>query len=98
MSIENRNLKAGTKLTARYKGKDHTAEVVKTDDGLRYRLKGGKEYKNPSSAASEKKQDRPHDQGRGRPARCARRRGAVLVQRVHGRLHRSGRRRAVGLP
>ena len=52
MSIENRNLKAGTKLVARYKGKEHTAEVVKTDDGLRYRLKDGREFKSPSSAGS----------------------------------------------
>lgn len=52
MSIENRNLKAGTKLVARYKGKEHTAEVVKTEDGLRYRLSDGQEFKSPSSAGS----------------------------------------------
>ncbi len=50
--IENRNLKAGSKLVAKYKGKEHAAEVVKTDDGLRYRLKDGTEYKSPSSAGS----------------------------------------------
>ncbi len=52
MSIENRDLKAGTKLVARYKGKDHTAEVVKTDEGIRYRLEDGTEFKSPSSAGS----------------------------------------------
>jgi len=52
MSIENRNLKAGTKLVARYKGTEYTAEVVKTKDGLRYRLEGGRELKSPSSAGS----------------------------------------------
>lgn len=52
MSIENRNLKAGTKLVARFKGKDYEAEVVRTKDGLRYRLAGGKEFKSPSSAGS----------------------------------------------
>jgi Restriction Enzyme Adenine Methylase Associated/Protein of unknown function (DUF2924) len=52
VSIENRDLKPGTKLTARYKGQEHTAEVVKTGDGIRYRLADGKEYKSPSSAGS----------------------------------------------
>ncbi len=52
MSIENRNLKAGTKLVAKYKGKDYSAEVVKTKDGLGYRLADGREFKSPSSAGS----------------------------------------------
>ena len=52
MAIEDRNLKAGTKLVARYKGQEHTAEVVKTEEGLRYRLKDGREFKSPSSAGS----------------------------------------------
>ncbi len=52
MSIENRDLKAGTKLVARYKGKEYTAEVVKTEEGLRYRLEDGREFKSPSSAGS----------------------------------------------
>ena len=52
MAIEDRNLKAGTKLVARYKGEEHTAEVVKTDEGLRYRLADGREFKSPSSAGS----------------------------------------------
>ena len=52
MPIEDRDLKAGTKLVARYKGQDHTAEVVKTEEGLRDRLKDGREFKSPSSAGS----------------------------------------------
>jgi len=52
MAIEDRNLKAGTKLVARYKGKEYTAEVVKTEEGLRYRLEDGREFKSPSSAGS----------------------------------------------
>lgn len=52
MSIANRKLKADTKLVARYKGKEHTAEVVETDDGLRFRLKDGREVRSPSSAGS----------------------------------------------
>ena len=52
MSIENRNLEPGTKLVTRYKGKEYTAEVVKTEEGLRYRLEDGKEFKSPSSAGS----------------------------------------------
>ena len=51
MAIEDRNLKAGTKLVARYKGTIYHAEVVKTKDGLRYRL-NGKEFKSLSSAGS----------------------------------------------
>ena len=52
MSIEDRNLAAGTKLVARYKGKEYTAEVVETEEGLRYRLNDGKEFKSLSSAGS----------------------------------------------
>ena len=52
MSIEDRNLAAGTKLVARYKGKEYTAEVVETEEGLRYRLEDGKEFKSLSSAGS----------------------------------------------
>ncbi len=51
-AITDRNLKPGTKLVARYKGKDHRCEVVKTKDGVAYRLKDGKEFKSPSSAGS----------------------------------------------
>ena len=50
MPIEDRNLKAGTRLVARYKGQEHTAEVVETEEGLRYRLTDGREFKSPSSA------------------------------------------------
>ncbi len=52
MAIEDRNLAAGTKLVARYKGKEYTAEVVEAEDGLRYRLEDGKEFKSVSSAGS----------------------------------------------
>ncbi len=52
MSIENRDLKAGTKLVARYKGQQHTAEVGETEAGVRYRLEDGREFKSPSSAGS----------------------------------------------
>ena len=50
MPIENRNLEAGTVLTARYKKEDRTCEVVETAEGLRYRLDDGTEHKSPSSA------------------------------------------------
>jgi len=52
MSIDNRDLKSGTRLVARYKGQEHTAEVVQTEVGVRYRLADGKEYKSPSAAGS----------------------------------------------
>ena len=52
MSITNRNLVAGTKLAARYKGREYAAEVVQREDGTRYRLKDGREFKSPSSAGS----------------------------------------------
>lgn len=53
MPIEDRNLTPGTKLEARYHGKVHTCEVVKTKEGIRYRLPGNdKEFKSPSAAGS----------------------------------------------
>ncbi len=52
MSIEDRNLAAGTKLVARYKGKEYAAEVVKTKEGVRYRLEDGREFKSLSSVGS----------------------------------------------
>ncbi len=52
MSIEDRNLAPGTKIVARYKGKEYAAEVVKTEEGVRYRLEDGREFKSPSSAGS----------------------------------------------
>jgi transcription elongation factor Elf1 len=39
-------------LVARYKGQTYSAEVVQTEDGLRYRLEDGREFKSPSSAGS----------------------------------------------
>src|SRR2546422_9581809 len=51
MTIENRDLKPGTTLVARYKKQDYKAEVVQTDDGVRYRL-NGTDYKSPSAAGS----------------------------------------------
>jgi hypothetical protein len=51
--IENRELAAGTILRVRHKGKEHTCEIVQTDDGLRYRLQNGKEFNSPSSAGRE---------------------------------------------
>ena len=52
MPLEDRNLEAGTRLAAKYKGQVHTCEVVQTDEGLRYRLEDGREFKSPSSAGS----------------------------------------------
>ena len=52
MPLENRNLEAGTRLAARYKGTTYTCEVVQTEEGLRFRLEDGREFKSPSSAAS----------------------------------------------
>ena len=52
MAIEDRNLAAGTKLVARYKGKEYAAEAVETEEGRRYRLEDGKEFKSLSSAGS----------------------------------------------
>ncbi len=50
MSIEDRDLAAGTRLVAWYKGKEYTAEVVEIEAGVRYRLEDGREFKSPSSA------------------------------------------------
>jgi hypothetical protein len=50
MPIENREIAAGTVLTARYKRQDRTCEVVETPDGLRYKLDDRTEHKSPSSA------------------------------------------------
>ncbi len=53
MTIENRNLEAGTKLVGRYKKQDHFAEVVKgEDESIVYRLSDGREFKSPSAAGS----------------------------------------------
>ena len=50
MPIANRKLKPGTVLIVCYKGEEHRAEVVKTKEGLRYKLKDGQEFKSPSAA------------------------------------------------
>ena len=50
MSIENRKLEPGTRLSARYKKQVYTTEVVETPEGLRFRLEDGREYKSPSAA------------------------------------------------
>ena len=50
MPIANRKLKPGTVLIVRYKGEEHRVEVVKTKEGLRYKLKDGREFKSPSAA------------------------------------------------
>lgn len=51
MAIENRNLAVGTKLTARYKKETYRAEVVQAmEEGLKYRLSDGREFKSPSGA------------------------------------------------
>jgi hypothetical protein len=51
--IEDRNLKPGTKLVAKYKGREHRAKVVVGEEGrVRYRLPDGREFASPSGAAS----------------------------------------------
>jgi hypothetical protein len=51
MAIENRNLKPGTKLTARYHKQSYSCEVVEGEGGkLRYHLSDGREFKSPSAA------------------------------------------------
>ena len=53
--IEDRNLAAGTKLVARYKGKDYRCQVIDTKEGIRYQLgglNGNQIVKSPSKAGS----------------------------------------------
>ena len=53
MTIENRNLEAGTRLAARYKGETHTVLVLLDDEGKPgYELDGGTIYRSLSSAGS----------------------------------------------
>ena len=54
MTIEDRNLKVGTKLVAGYKGVISHMEVIETKDGIRYRLSEApfSEFKSPSAAGS----------------------------------------------
>jgi hypothetical protein len=55
VTIEDRNLKAGTKLVGRYKGTIYHAEVVETKEGVRYRLSEApfSEFKSLSAAGSQ---------------------------------------------
>lgn len=52
--ITNRNLKPGTKLVARYKGRTHRLVVIKDEKGIGYQLDGKKSliFSSLSSAAS----------------------------------------------
>ncbi len=51
MLIKDRNLKAGTKLAARYHKQPYGCEVMEGEGGkLRYRLADGREFKSPSAA------------------------------------------------
>ena len=53
MSIEDRNLKPGTTLVARYKKQEHRAEVVEGEKGnVLYKLEDGREFTSPSAAGS----------------------------------------------
>ena len=55
MPIENRNLAVGTKLVAKYKGKQYVCviEAAESGEGVLYALEGGKKHKSPSSAGME---------------------------------------------
>ena len=50
MPLDKGELSAGTKLTARYKKEDYTCEVVQAEEGKRYRLADGREFKSLSAA------------------------------------------------
>ncbi len=51
MTITDRSLKPGTRLTATYKKKVYAAEVIAgKEDGIRYRLADGREFASPSAA------------------------------------------------
>jgi hypothetical protein len=53
MSIQDRNLKPGTVLVARYKKAQHRCEVIAGEDGkVAFRIKGGKAFTSPSAAGS----------------------------------------------
>ncbi len=52
MAVKDRNLEAGTRLVARYKKREYKAIVVETEEGIRYRLEDGREFKSLSSAGS----------------------------------------------
>lgn len=53
--IEDRNLKAGTKLVARYKGKGYVCKVIDSPEGIRYQVLDQGEtsiHKSPPAAGS----------------------------------------------
>ncbi|MBI2855086.1 MAG: DUF4357 domain-containing protein [Chloroflexi bacterium] len=51
MAIENRNLKPGTKLVAKYRKHEYNCEVVAGEgEKILYRLEDGREFKSPSAA------------------------------------------------
>jgi hypothetical protein len=53
MTIQDRNLKPGTRLVARYHKQQYKCEVVETEGGkLGYRLEDGREFKSPSAAGT----------------------------------------------
>lgn len=54
MALDNRDLKAGQKLVARYKGQEHTVLVLgdETTNGLGFELDAGTIYKSLSSAGN----------------------------------------------
>jgi hypothetical protein len=53
MAIENRNLTAGTRLLAKYKGQTYVCTVQEGEEGkIEYVLEDGKSFKSPSAAGS----------------------------------------------
>ena len=52
MALTDRNLKGGEKLTAAYKGKVYTCDVMKEDGKLIYIFGAGGKYTSPSAAGS----------------------------------------------
>ena len=52
MAVEDRNLAVGTRLVAKYKKQNYTCDVVHTDEGVRYRLEDGRDFKSLSAAGS----------------------------------------------
>src|SRR5687768_14364562 len=52
MPITDRNLTPGTQLVVKFKGTTYTAEVIQTEQGLRYQLSDGREFKSPSAAGT----------------------------------------------
>lgn len=52
MTIEDRNLKPGTVLVAKYKGVTSRCDVVEVDGAIRYKLGDGTLYKSPSAVGS----------------------------------------------